>query len=726
MQRQLPEEESARLAALRDCRVLDTPPEELFDQTARLAAYLCGTPMALIGFIDETRQWFKSRVGWDYPEIPREHSICGQTILQHELMVVSDAALDERFFNGPMATRAGIRFYAGAPLLTKEGYALGTLCVMDRLPRELPSPHKDALLTLARLVAAQLEVRRGTKPPAREADDKSSAVGTVVDISQRKRADEALRDSQERLLGIISSAMDAIITVDNEQKIIVFNRAAEQIFRCPAAEALGQAIDKFIPNRFHDAHREHIRSFGQTGISSRSMYPPGTLMGVRADGEEFPVEATISQVKTSSEKLYTVILRDISVRKRTEDELRQAQKMEAVGHLAGGIAHEFNNYLGIIMGYSDLMAEEEIENESLRLGLAEIKSATQKAASLTRQLLAFSRKQLIEPAVLDLNASVWEAHKLLRRLIPANIDVIPVLHPDLGKVKADPAQIQQILINLVVNARDAMPQGGKISIETAGVVLDEEFASRYFAVTPGDYIMVSVGDNGEGIDPEILPHIFEPFFTTKKADKGTGLGLSTTYGIVKQSGGHITVASVRGRGSTFRIYFPKFAEADGSTGVHAKPASTGIASILLVEDESALRKLMKMMLERQGYRVLEAKDGEEALSVCRESVARIDLVVTDFAMPRMTGLQLKEKIVALWPSTKFLLISGYAEGVADSPEQTAEAGDFLEKPFLPDDLARKVREILGRTGGRQEQNSRLANTSPELLPDKSGTGTSRG
>ena len=382
-----------------------------------------------------------------------------------------------------------------------------------------------------------------------------------MDISERKRADEALRDSQERLLGIISSAMDAIITVDNNQKIIVFNRAAEQIFRCPATEAIGQSIDKFIPQRFREAHREHIRSFGQTGVSSRSMESPGTLMGVRADGEEFPVEATISQVKTASERLYTVILRDISVRKRTEDELRQAQKMEAVGHLAGGIAHEFNNYLGIIMGYSDLMAQEEIQNESLRLGLAEIKSATQKAASLTRQLLAFSRKQLIEPTVLDLNASVWDAHKLLRRLIPANIDVIPVLHPDLGKVKADPAQIQQILINLVVNARDAMPQGGKISIETAEVVLDEEFASRHFDVLPGDYIMLSVSDTGEGIDAETLTHIFEPFFTTKKAGKGTGLGLSTTYGIVKQSGGHITVASVRGRGTTFRIYFPKLAEA---------------------------------------------------------------------------------------------------------------------------------------------------------------------
>ena len=649
MQSELPEE-ATRLKALMDCCVLDTPPEELFDQTARHAAYVCGTPIGLIGFIDATRQWFKARVGWDYPEIPRKDSICGQTILQRELMLISDAAMDERFFNGPMVTHAGIRFYAGVPLLTKEGYAVGTLCVMDRLPRELPAAHKEALLTLARLLETQLEVRRGTKSSA--PDDKSSGIGgTVVDISERKQTDAALRDSQERLLGIISSAMDAIITVDGNQRIIVFNRAAEQIFRCPAKDALGQILDKFIPQRFREAHRKHIRNFGQTGVSSRSMSSPGTLMGLRADGEEFPVEATISQVKTASETLYSVILRDISMRKRTEEELRQAQKMEAVGHLAGGIAHEFNNYLGIIMGYSDLMEEEQVENESLRLGLTEIKGATQKAASLTRQLLAFSRKQVIEPTVLDLNASVWEAHKLLRRLIPANIDVIPVLHPDLGKVKADPAQIQQILINLVVNARDAMPQGGKISIETAGVVLDEEFASRYFDVVPGDYIMISVSDNGEGIDPDTLPHIFEPFFTTKQAGKGTGLGLSTTYGIVKQSGGHITVASVRGRGTTFRIYFPKLAEANVSADSHPRttanshpePSPTGIATILLVEDESGLRKLMKKVLERQGYRVLETKDGQEALSVCQDNLTHIDLVVTDFAMPRMTGLQLKEQ-----------------------------------------------------------------------------------
>jgi two-component system, cell cycle sensor histidine kinase and response regulator CckA len=334
------------------------------------------------------------------------------------------------------------------------------------------------------------------------------------------------------------------------------------------------------------------------------------------------------------------------------------------------------------------------------------------------------------PTVLDLNASVWEAHKLLRRLIPANIDVIPVLHPDLGKVQADPAQIQQILINLVVNARDAMPQGGKISIETGGVVLDEEFSSRYFDVAPGDYIMISVGDNGEGIDADALPHIFEPFFTTNKEGKGTGLGLSTTYGIVKQSGGHITVSSVRGRGTTFRVYFPKLEEPFDATGSHPKttaslhqaPSSTGFATILLVEDEPGLRRLMSKVLEKQGYRVLETKDGQEALSVSQDNLAHIDLVVTDYAMPRMTGLQLREKIVALRPSMKFLLISGYAEEVVEENPHNLNGRDLLEKPFLPEELARKVREILGRINGKQEE-SLGANPFPEFLPQKSDTGT---
>jgi two-component system cell cycle sensor histidine kinase/response regulator CckA len=718
MQSHLADAESARLEALFDCHVLDTPPEELFDQTARHAGYLCGTPIALIGFIDAARVWFKSRVGWEYPEIPRQDSICEHTIRQSDLLVITDAATDHRFRNGPIVTHAGIRFYAGAPLLTNEGYAVGTLCVMDCLPRELPAGHKESLITLAQLLAAQLEMRRST--------------ARISAASEHKRTEDALRQSQDRLLGIISSAMDAIITVDDNQRIVVFNRAAEQIFRCPAEQALGQPLDKFIPLRFREAHRQHIRRFGDTGVSSRSMYSPGTLMGLRTDGEEFPVEATISQVKTASETLFTVILRDISVRKRTEDELRQAQKMEAVGHLAGGIAHEFNNYLGVIMGYSDLLGQDENQNESVRQTVAEINTATQRAASLTRQLLAFSRKQMLEPTVLDLNKSIHETHKLLRRLIPADIDIIPVLQPDLGRVRADPVQIQRILINLAVNARDAMPQGGKISIETVEVVLDEEFASLHPDIPQGDYVMLSVTDTGEGMDAETLSHIFEPFFTTKKEGKGTGLGLSTTYGIVKQSGGHVTVASVRGRGTTFRVYLPKLAAENSSSAVvlsepavHERepihePALHTSGTILLVEDEPALRKLMRGTLEREGYTIVEAKDGAEALSICEQNPG-IGLIVSDLAMPQMTGLELREKVAVMCPNMKFLLISGYVKDVVISPEQVAKFAEFLEKPFRPNELTQKVRELLTRTNGKQEE-ARGGNTLPEASHDKSGPG----
>ena len=281
MQSYLADAELTRLEALFDCRILDTQPETLFEQTVRHAAYLCGTPIALIGFIDAARVWFKAKLGWEYSEIPRQDSFCQHAILQPDVLVISDAAADNRFCTGPIVTHAGIRFYAGTPVLTKEGYAVGTLCVMDRLPRVLPAGHKESLLTLAQLLAAQLEMRRST-----------AQISTAF---EHKRTEDALRHSEERLLGIVSSAMDAIITVDDHQRIVVFNKAAEQIFRCPSAEALGQPLDKFIPQRFREGHRRHIRTFGDTGTSSRSMYSPGTLMGLRANGEEFPVEATIDR-----------------------------------------------------------------------------------------------------------------------------------------------------------------------------------------------------------------------------------------------------------------------------------------------------------------------------------------------------------------------------------------------------------------------------------------------
>jgi len=795
------EGEVSRLKALAECRIVDSPPEELFDDIANQAAYLCGTSIGFISFIDSQREWLKAKVGWEVAEIPREQSFNALVLGNPHALIVEDTAADRRFRFHPWVTQSGIRFYAAVPVVTKEGYALGAVSVLDRLPRSLPSGHRRILQTLANAIAAHLDLRRASFNPATSSPDSryqllfdhnvagfyrstpdgrvlgcnntfarmlgyasqeevlgcqaeqfyfsaeeraqflknlqregslvnlelclrrkdGSSIwvvenvvatrdeqggvtlieGTMVDISAHKRAEDAVRDSQEQLLGIIASAMDAIITIDEKQQIIVFNKAAEEIFRCTAADVIGKSIDRLLPASLRAIHQRHIRGFGQTGVSNRSMCRPGTLVALRSNGEEFPIEATISQVKTSTEKLYTVILRDISVRKRTEDQLRQTQKMEAVGHLAGGIAHEFNNYLAIIMGYTELLERETAGNDSLRLSLSEIKGASQKVVSLTRQLLAFSRKQVIEPKEVDLNSTVWETHKLLRRLIPATIDLIPKLQGDLGKVKADPAQIQQILINLVINARDSLPEGGQIVIETAEVELDPEYANRQLEVQPGRYVMLSVTDTGIGMDKETLSHISEPFFTTKEEGKGTGLGLSTTYGIVKQSGGHLTVASVPGRGSTFRIYLPKLSDSGGiiQEASQAQSNRPRRQTVLVVEDDSALRKLMMKVLDGAGLKVVEAKDGEHAVEICKSWAEPIDIVVSDLAMPKLNGLQLKEIVAGLRPTVKFLLISGYAEDVVEDPAILRTDTNFLEKPFLPDELVLKVRQLLrGKSG----------------------------
>jgi PAS domain S-box-containing protein len=516
-------------------------------------------------------------------------------------------------------------------------------------------------------------------------------------LEAQRRSEEALRDSQERLLGIISSTMDALITVDKNQRIVVFNKAAEEIFRCPASDAIGQPIDKFIPERFRQIHRQHIGNFGRTGVTGRSMYSPGTLLGLRADGEEFPIEAAISQIESGGEKLYTAIVRDVTVRNQTEEHLRQARKMEAVGQLAGGIAHEFNNFLGIIMGYSHLLSEQAAANEILSRSVAEIKAATEHAASLTRQLLAFSRRQVLQLKVLDINQSVAEMDKLLRRLIGADIELVTQLRSELGAVRADSAQIQQIFINLVVNARDAMPHGGKVVIETANVELDEHYAEHNFDVKPGPYVMLAVTDTGLGMDAETQAHIFEPFFTTKEQGKGTGLGLSMIHGIVKQSGGHIAVESVVGKGTTFRIYLPQVEEGvrpdDGGTELPVEPRG-GTETILIAEDEGALRELMSQGLKRLGYTVLSAQNGAEALEICERYPGPIHLVLTDIVMPRMNGLQLKEGVAARRSGVKFLFVSGYVDSALEQSELFTEHTAFLEKPFPPDELAHKVRQLL--------------------------------
>lgn len=704
-----PQNEAARLEALKALRVLDTPPERVFDDLTRLTSYICGTPIAFIGFVDAERLWFKSRIGWDVPEVPRDMSFCAHTILQSDVLVVSDTLEDHgRLAACPLAAHGGVRFYAGAPLMSSDGYALGTLCAMDTIPRGLTPGQTEALRRLARTVVNLVESHCTSKPSLtlsssqqhRESVDGEPTVQGFSlwrDMSEQKRAHEAMRRSEERLRGIINSAMDAIITVDRNQRIVLFNKAAEQIFRCTTSDALGQPLDKFIPERFRELHRQHMQKFGKSGVTARSVYSPSTLAALRTDGEEFPIEATISQVETEGEKFFTVILRDVSARLRMEAELRQAQKMEAVGQLAGGIAHEFNNFLGIILGYNELLAEEASANEKLANYVTEVRSATQHAASLTRQLLAFGRKQVPEPRILDLNRCIWEGHNLLRRLVPANIDIVPVLAPVVGHVKADPGQIQQILINLLVNARDAMPGGGKVIIETADAELDEVYASQNIGMHSGSYVLLSVTDTGSGMNTETRSHLFEPFYTTKEAGKGTGLGLSTVYGIVKHSGGHISVESTVGKGTTFRIFLPRIQiateEAPTATPVPVEQTKPEPATVLVVEDEAALRRLLCTALERRNYKVLTAKDGVEAIELLRGR-GDVQMVVSDLMMPRMDGFELKKRIGELRPKVRFIFMSGYAEGIVEQHRGSLNGCAFLEKPFLPEELANEVESLL--------------------------------
>jgi PAS domain S-box-containing protein len=393
---------------------------------------------------------------------------------------------------------------------------------------------------------------------------------------------------------------------------------------------------------------------------------------------------------------FLAIQRDITERKVMEEQLRQSQKMEAVGQLAGGVAHDFNNLLTVITGYSQLLLDRLRSDDPLRAHVTEIKNAGDMAAQLTQQLLAFSRRQVLAPQIVDLKTVIANVEKMLRRMIGEDIALDIVPGPDVGPVKADPWQIEQVLLNLAVNARDAMPQGGKLTFEIADIELDEAFTQRHAGSTPGPFVVLTVSDSGCGMDEQTKAHIFEPFFTTKEKGKGTGLGLAMVYGIVKQSGGYIVVQSELGKGTTFKIYLPRVNEPVAVAEPHkarVKP-ERGCETVLLVEDEPGLRDLARTILEVSGYTVLDARSGNEALLKCKTHKGPIHLIVTDVVMPEMNGRELAERLAALHRKMKVLYMSGYT-GDAIVKRGALEPGvAFLQKPFEPDALVHKVREVL--------------------------------
>ena len=955
------QDEKRRLEVLWQYAVLDTPPEEAFDNLTALAAQICKAPIALISLVDENRQWFKSKFGLTASETARDISFCGHAIHQSGLFIVPDATRDERFADNPLVTaEPRIRFYAGAPLVSPEGQPLGMLCILDRVPRKLSSSQQESLRVLSRQVMAQLELRRhsrenqrqlaeanqmlqmvmdtipvrifwknkdsvclgcnrlfaedaglkspeeivgktdydlgwreqaelyrkddmevmrsgksklGYEEPQTTPDGKRlwlrtskiplrdinnciiGILGTYEDITTRKQAEEALRQSEaaldkanrelqrdiaeqkqmqkrlmeserkaraifDRALGFVGlltpdgslveanrSALDfagvhlsdvvgkpiwetpwwahspeaqeqiraavrtaasgelmqfettflatngmlhtfdfslkpvkdeagrvvllipqgrditdrkraeeaharlaiaveqaaeTIVITDTSGEIFYVNPAFEKTAGYTREEAVGQN-PRLLKSGKHDIafYRQMWETLTQGGVWS------GRIINKKKNGTLYEEEMTISPIRDSAGKItnYVAVKRDVTQEVALEEQLRQAQKMESIGQLAGGVAHDFNNILVVIQGNASLLLDAKNLSEADADLAKQIINAAERAAGLTRQLLVFGRKQVMQPAHLNLNQVVGNMTKMLQRILGEDIALRSDYSPTLPVVFADTGMIEQILLNLAVNARDAMPAGGRLMIATASKTIGQEYAQQNPAAAPGQYVCLSVSDTGCGIAPEHLSHIFEPFFTTKEIGKGTGLGLATVYGIVKQHRGWIEIDSQVGKGTTFRIYLPAAAK-----DVAAKQKTTAVTAelprgdevILVVEDEQAVRLLVGNLLQRCGYTVLLAVSGIEALNLWGQHKDEIQLLLTDMVLPDgMMGRELAEKLKGEKPKLKVVYTSGYSASVVGKGPALVEGVNFLQKPYHPQKLAQTVRDCLNQreTGG---------------------------
>ncbi|GIW82895.1 MAG: hypothetical protein KatS3mg105_4702 [Gemmatales bacterium] len=529
---------------------------------------------------------------------------------------------------------------------------------------------------------------------ALESTDRQTLLRAIHCAIKRKCLQDRGDEHLAQLQGIFESALSALVSIDEEQRILLANPAAEKVFGKAASELVGLSLYDLMPKRLHEAHAKRMRTFFDSGEQELRIGKTAKATCLRADGQEFPAEMFITANRTGSRRLFTVVIRDLTDEMRMDETARQSQKLEAIGRLAGGVAHDFNNLLTVIIGYSDMLFRNQELPESARHMIKEIREASNRAATLTRQLLAFSRSDLQKFETIDLNAVVRDVHKMLSRLIGEDIQLIVALEEGVKPIKADRGQIEQVLVNLAVNSRDAMPDGGKLTIETKNVVLSGD--SPIDGLAPGNYVLLSISDTGVGMDAETQERIFEPFFTTKEPGRGTGLGLSTVYGIVKQSGGAIKVHSEPNRGTTFEIYFPPQRSVTRTLRRDSSifPSPNKAETILLVEDEEQLRRIGRVVLESQGYQVLEASCGEEALRISEEFSRPIDLLLTDVVMPHMSGRVVADKITKQRPGIKVLFVSGYTDDAIIRHGVLQQEMPLLSKPYTPSALTRKVREVL--------------------------------
>ncbi len=528
--------------------------------------------------------------------------------------------------------------------------------------------------------------RQGPLPPHK--------IGEALDVYCSERQLQRAEDMLRKLGRAVEQSADMVVITDSSGNIEYVNPAFEAITGFSRSDVLG-LTPRVLKSGQHPP--DFYREMWDTVLAGQVFR--GVMINHKKNGETFVVEKTITPLRDSEGRISHFISndRDISERRRLESQLQMAHKMDAIGRLAGGVAHDFNNLLMVISAYAELMQDSLSSGHPLLRNVQEIMKASRRAADLTRQLLAFGRKQMQALQLLDLNQVLKEISKMLPRLIGEDIQLTIVPGRNLGCVRADPMQIEQIVMNLAANGRDAMPDGGKLTIETAAVGLDESYVEKHSIVPIGDYVMLAVTDTGQGIAPEHLSHIFEPFYTTKAEGKGTGLGLATVYGIVKQNGGFIWVYSEPGLGTTFKIYLPRVKKEAGVAKPAPRPEQEtprGIETVLLVEDETAVRQSTGQFLRLNGYTVLEAKDGEDALRVAKHHTGTIELMVTDVVMPHLGGAKLAAQLTSIRPNLKVLFVSGYAESTVLRHGAIDVTNSFLQKPFGLKSLAAKIRQVL--------------------------------
>ncbi|MBM3820217.1 MAG: PAS domain S-box protein [Acidimicrobiia bacterium] len=636
------------------------------------------------------KQGFRAAAEWDVLSTPAREELYRQIVESaHEGIWVTDGRGRTVFVNGRMASMLG---YAPAQMI---GHALDEFTV-ERAPLARALADRATWSREVRLTARDGTVvwsLMNSSPLHNEDGDVSGVLTMVADISTRKAAEEALRDSERRLKTIFETEPACVKLVSADGRLLEMNPAGLQMID---ADDLSQVIGQEIVNLVHPADRDRFRETIRAASAGEPARAEFRIIGLRGTQRWLETHAVPFDPATAEKGQPSVVLgvtQDVTQRKLLEYELNQAQKLEAVGRLAGGIAHDFNNLLTAILGYADFAAMQLPPKHPVHGELAQIREAGERAVALTAQLLAFSRNQILRPRVMDINETVTGLLKMLPRIIGEHIATSAELDTGLHRVKADPTQLEQVLLNLALNARDAMPDGGALIIRTANVVLQEPPADDP-TFQPGPFVRLSVTDTGTGMDTETEARAFEPFFTTKDVGRGTGLGLSTVYGIVTQSRGYISVATEMGRGTTITIHLPATSEPiERGPVAQEVQLRGGRETVLLVEDAEAVRELERRTLETSGYRVLVARDGVEAIGIAVQEEGQIDLLVTDVVMPHLTGPQLAAELTVRWPSIRTLYVSGFSEQIPPR-EAGGHRPRLLKKPFTPARLVDVVRSVL--------------------------------